>query len=60
MDKKIKKLGIIDADGYELDNRVYARGGVSPTIKAGNARINTVRKAFYRNRSNGQHDRPYF
>ena len=33
MDKKIKKIGVIDADGYELDNRVYSRGGYRPRLR---------------------------
>lgn len=44
MEKKIIKIGVIDNAGYELDNRVYNRGGVSPTVKAGNARIYIIRK----------------
>ena len=52
MEKRLKILGIIDADGYELDNRVYSGGGISPCMTTGNAKKNVVRK--YGNRSDGQ------
>ena len=42
--KKLIMLGILDEEGYESDNRIYGRGGVSPTEKAGNMRIKVVRK----------------
>ena len=35
-------LGKIDENGFEQDNRVYAGGGIAPTIRAENSRINTV------------------
>ena len=44
MEKRLKILGIIDAEGYELDNRVYSGGGISPCMTTGNAKKNVVRK----------------
>lgn len=43
-EKKIIMLGVMDSQGYELDNRVYSAGGALPTQRAGNARITVVRK----------------
>ena len=43
MEKKLIMLGIVDEDGYELDNRTYSRKGVCPTQRAGNARITVIR-----------------
>ena len=43
-EKTIIMQGIVDEDGYELDNRVYFRGGCIPTERAGNSRIKVVRK----------------
>ena len=45
MEKKtIKLIGIIDPKGFEMDNRVYSKGGCCPTLKHGNARVVTIRK----------------
>lgn len=44
MGKELTLIGVIDDSGYELENRVYSRGGQSPTLKAGNAKIRTVRR----------------
>ena len=30
MEKKIIMLGVMDSQGYELDNRVYSAGGPYP------------------------------
>lgn len=27
MDKELKRIGIIDSEGFEMDNRVYSGGG---------------------------------
>ena len=42
--KELIMVGIVDAEGYELDNRVYSAGGASPTQRHGNARISVLRK----------------
>ena len=52
MEKTLIMVGIIDEEGYELENRVYARGGISPTQRAGNARINVLRAYGKENHSN--------
>lgn len=44
MEKELKILGIIDADGYELDNRVYSGGGIAPCMTSGNVHKKVVRK----------------
>lgn len=31
--KKIRKIGVIDTEGYELDNRVYDKGGGITNLK---------------------------
>ena len=42
--KELIMIGIVDTEGYELDNRVYSADGVSPTQRHGNARITVLRK----------------
>ncbi len=37
-------LGVLDTKGYELDNRVYYRGGCSPCISTITAQKMCVRK----------------
>ena len=55
MGKELKLLGVIDDSGYELENRVYSRGGQCPTLKAGNAKIRTIRHYPFRsNREKSQ------
>lgn len=54
--KELIMVGIVDAEGYELDNRVYGRKGSSPTQRHGNARISVLRKYKHgkeRNNHNG-------
>lgn len=43
IEKNLNMMGIIDS-GYEMDNRVYDRKKISPTIKHGNARINVLKR----------------
>ena len=43
MDKKCIEIGKIDKQGYELANRVYHRGGGSPTIRTVEDTIKTIR-----------------
>lgn len=52
MEKKLDMLGIVDKDGYELENRVYGRWGGCPTERAGNAKISTIRKVKYEKKTN--------
>ena len=42
--KELIMVGVVDAEGYELDNRVYSAVGTSPTQRHGNARISVLRK----------------
>ena len=42
--KRCIQIGIINTQGYELDNRVYSRGGCCVTLKAGNVKVKVVRK----------------
>jgi hypothetical protein len=42
--KRCIQIGILDTQGYELDNRVYSRGGCCVTLKAGNAKVKVIRK----------------
>lgn len=44
MEKNLIMVGIIDEEGFELSNRVYARGGTAPTITSGNGKIRITRK----------------
>ena len=46
MEKKPKAimLGLINPEGYELDNRVYFRGGISPTQRVSNAKFKVIKK----------------
>lgn len=37
-------LGVLDTKGYELDNRVYFRGGVLPLYKHDNSSKNVCKK----------------
>lgn len=41
--KKLRVIGIIDKEGFEIDNRVYDRGGC-PTQRAGNMNTLVIRK----------------
>lgn len=42
--KKGIVIGIIDENGFEQENRVYFRGGCSPTSRAGNPKMLTIRR----------------
>lgn len=55
MQKKTITVGIIDADGFIQDNKVYFRGGCAPTLRATNDKNRTIRKIkkSKRNRSDG-------
>lgn len=44
MEKNLILLGVIDEEGFELSNRVYARGGNAPTITSGNGKIRVTRR----------------
>lgn len=44
MQKKCLLIGLLDTQGYESDQRVYSRGGVAITVKAGNLRTQVIRK----------------
>lgn len=46
MEKTNKRivLGMVDENGFEQDNRLYFRGGISPTQRAGNSTILTAKK----------------
>ena len=54
-------VGMLSIEGFEQDNRVYFRGGCSPTERAGNSTINVIRKykENNRNRTDGQYSRSY-
>ena len=57
MEKKLKLIGIIDKDRFELDNRVYSRGGCNPTLKAGNAHVQIIRRQNNEKKENKNHRR---
>lgn len=42
--KKRIVLGMVDENGFEQDNRLYFRGGCSPTERAGNSTILIAKK----------------
>ena len=39
---KLILIGIIDQNGYELENRVYSIQGIAPTVTAGGIKINIL------------------
>jgi len=57
MEKELKLIGIISKDGFEIDNRVYSRGGCNPTLKAGNARVHVIRRRKNEKKENQNHRR---
>lgn len=56
--KKLIMLGVLDSNGYELDNRVYFRGGICPCISTITAQKMCVKKYERDNnkRCNRQHE----
>ena len=42
--KKIIIQGLIDGLNFDMDMRVYHRGGSCPTLKSGNLRVQVIRK----------------
>lgn len=57
MQKKCLLIRLLDTQGYVSDQRVYSRGGCAITVKAGNPRIQVIRKyeTDKSSRSNRQH-----
>ena len=55
--KKLIMLGVLDSNGYELDNRVYFKGGICPCISTITAQKMCVRKyeRIENKRNNRQH-----
>jgi hypothetical protein len=49
---KLIMLGVLDNNGYELDNRVYFRGGIAPCISTITAQKMSVRKYERKNNKN--------
>ena len=43
-ENKMIVVGVIDADGFIQDNKVYFRGGCAPTLRATNDKNRTIRK----------------
>ena len=47
-------LGVLDNNGYELDNRVYFKGGICPCISTITAQKMCVRKYERKNNKNAR------
>lgn len=39
MEKKLIMLGVIDEEGFDITNRLYGRGGCSPTLTLHDVKI---------------------
>lgn len=42
--KKVVRLGVLSDEGYEINQRVYYRGGCSIAFNLTNAKVKVVRK----------------